>query len=1647
MANTLTLTINVITKNAKEINDLIDRVDKLNDKTETGAPKAEKLGGGINVATLAAGAAALAVGALTGAVGSYVKSAIDAAARTEGLRNGLRTVIPDADEFEATLARIDKQARLPGLQKNDLLKFTTSMTAAGLSSDQTESALTILGSRMTGFGQTSAEAAQVVGQFTQAMNRGKIEGDELNRLFESLPGFKNIVVEMTGVTGGAQDLNDAFAAQGLTVQEGLIPLLEAYDESLGAINHDAALTKADAFEGALEDLRNTIGQKLLPIYKDFLDRGAELADGISALITGAEGLPGPILEIKEAFDDMLVVLEPLIEPLKDLGDAVLPLLKTLWGELVGIFIDFVIPTYGKVLAILAPVITKLVELGTPIANLINVYLPPLITLLKGVAGVVVDIVLVPLATMAGAFGFIIEKITALINLIPGAKTELETTATASDDAATAAGNQATKTDAATEALKKQKTELTEATTKTQNFTEQAALASTKQGELKVAVAASNIELKNAKQALKDATNPAEIEAASARVVTAIENNKNAKVAEAQTFDDESKKQIAVLKIEATAQTAHETVVKTVSKNREQYAEDLTKKEKGAAADRELAIGNEVSALSTLITNYTESTKTEFNTRTEAFRSYKDKRVALAGEIIKNIEASEITEAQKAAAIRKTHEDLAKDLATEWGKITAAEKAELEAQKKQAEDESKLKADAIKAQNTEILNQTEAYLIRSETAYKGSFGRSEKEQQDAFDRLLVSLTTHHAAEIVAAEGQGQDTAVLEAKHAAEIEKLQEAHLKRLQKQNDTAAIDEQKAQKAALDELKALEKGFFEAVEGATREFHTDQATEQKQFHIDWNAGAKAGLQVFKDAWKEILGDVVNLGKQYIQDMKGINQTQLEGEQLKQQLFAEMSEAYYQIERDAVDKLRVLATERVQIYTDAQTAIQTALEAHETRITEIEQRYNDTIFTINDTAIGNLKQLGIDSNRDRLDDTLDFYVDLAAIESSAQLQRETAASDHEQNLIGIANRRNKELSGASSEFVTESIKAFNKFQSALDSGDILGIVSGQGQLNETVSRQLQNVVRSVIGDEADDLFSLEGFDVFEFLGISGSHLTSGVDTFVNTLVSNIPSAIDRLRGGQALGATDIVAQGQTSTLSQLLQNTSINENTGGILGTFVGAQNAEGERYLDALDNIDQWEIAANEVILNTQSLIIQAGVDRTDAEGASLTQRDAETQVIAETQNQGQAAITDEEIGIKQETRDTLNQLIVDYTNQALTIDAETRVAIQAAQQEAADSFWKSVIEIGGTVLGVAAGAAVSALSGGSVDPQLAIGIGAQLGQAGGGFLAEAVIGDDDEEAGFHNPIHDHLAFLEGRRSGRAVEGRAGSSQRRQFYAEQAEDFSSHFGRGFQDTYGESGNIAGASGRVVSNIRDAIRVKVVNFNDLKISPVAPVASRQFAPTAISPRSYSASRGRRSPQDEFSTNLRRQIEDIAPSFFDLGSGRPSSAAGITESLLKLLQNTSEEELGTDSGVERAIQQIGEEVGVPLGFRNIGTGGFTSGFAPLIREASREFSDLNVQTGLQEATGIFSSDMAESVTQTPIAQMEALSSVSIEGTVNVEGRVSIEGTVPVTTSDVISVNVLNFPAQANQPVIVLQPPSDNHLLAQENRTTQLTDATNI
>lgn len=1476
-ASDVQINIDIIAEGMKKLDDIAGKIDKLGNSADDADTKTKKFGGGLGNAGLAAaaGAATLAIGFAADKVGDFVKASIDAAARTEGLRNGLKTVIPDADEFEKTLARIDKQARLPGLQKNDLVSFTTSLTAAGLKGDQVESALTILGSRMVGFGQTSAEAAGVVAQFTQAMNRGKIEGDELNRLFETLPGFKNIVTEMTGVTGGAQDLNAHFDKLGLSVQDGMIPLLEEYDKSLGAINHDSALVKADAFDGALEDLQNTIGQKLLPVYKNLLDTGANLLDGISGLLSGTQPLPKVFDDLATAQRGMMTALSPLLEPLKDLGDAVLPLLKTLWNELMGIFIDVVIPTWTKITEVLAPVIGKLIELGTPIANLINTWLPPLVSLLKGVASIVIDIVLVPLQQLAGAFGWVIEKITSLINLIPGAKVEMDNQAEAHQKVTDKANAEATAIDAVTTATEAQTTE--SQNNKTAADEQATALESVKnkQVDLKVAVVEANLELKAAKTALKEATTPDEIEAASVRITTAIGNVKAAKIAEAQTFDDESKKQIAILKAEATAAADNETAVKTASKNKEKYAEELTTKEETAAADRELALSNEVAAASSALTNLTNNSEVSFNKRVEAFRTYKDDRKALSDEVVANINASAMTEAEKAQAIREEHEALSEDLATEWGKITEAEKTELEAQKKKAEAEAKAKAQAIKEANEAILAETEAHLISAESAYKNSSDTTQEQQDTAFENMITALKTHNEAELKALEDSGEDTQVERAKQNAAIDKLINSHNKAKLKKQQDAAKAEAKAQKKADTEAEKAQKkenkeklallkfhvddkkdvydqswedqsidqqAAFRELEIAVSE-HYDELIRQAETNGDditlleneknaelrklnrthhekvqadnekFNKELEKGWEDWKGMAKDAVGEVVELFKDYLAARAETTQIEIEGEEKKREVFKELSDEYFEFEKEAQEKLKELAEERIRLYEQVHADVQAELANHTQRVEDIEERheqrlqdiekehtqklldidkdYKESVIEINENMVFDLAHIGVESHRDRLDDAIDFYDELESIESEAQKKREAAAKEHSQILADIEKQRQDELHDASRAFFSDVMGAFDLLGADLADEEISDDVA-YFNLKGRLSGDFQSLVSDLLGAEAGDFYSLEGFDLYDFLGIDPSTFKT-TQQFVRGVKNAIPGVIERLRSGEAL--TDMDRQAQQFAQSLAGMQIGVTDTTTGILGGAAGDIADEQARYLEALDAIDQWEIAAQQVVLNAENLMIgagltrdtaitQAGTDRTEARvesfgiradeiEASKKVRDAATQYLAETYNNAMAAITFDEIEISQSIQTAMDRFFEDYANAAMSIDVETKLAMQEHMKEASKDFWGGVMKIGGQVLGAGAGLALSAATGGVVPPTLAMSFGAKLGGMGGDALAGAVL--DEKE--FHFDETDRVAQIAGSQTAAAVMGSPSPVQ-----LQNAADFSNFFGTGFIDT-------------------------------------------------------------------------------------------------------------------------------------------------------------------------------------------------------------------------------------------------------------------------
>ena len=272
------------------------------------------------------------------------------------------------------------------------------------------------------------------------------------------------------------------------------------------------------------------------------------------------------------------------------------------------------------------------------------------------------------------------------------------------------------------------------------------------------------------------------------------------------------------------------------------------------------------------------------------------------------------------------------------------------------------------------------------------------------------------------------------------------------------------------------------------------------------------------------------------------------------------------------------------------------------------------------------------------------------------------------------------------------------------------------------------------------------------------------------------------------------------------------------------------------------------------------------------------------------------------------------------------------------------------------------------------------------------------------------------------------------------------------------------------------------------------------------------------QEDLNRNFQRSIEDIDPGFFTQGSGRVTSAGGFTNALRGIIDNTDPAYRSN----ENILSQLSEQFGVSFATNNLGTGQFTQGLLPLIKQFTRGSEDLAIDAGRQEqdflsqlaaeeSNNLWKSQIAEIAANT--AQMDMLDPMlppdldpmlppDLDPMLPPDldpNLMSSEGNPPAPTpaDDLLTTTQLDDPlssfsiqlAQASKSLntagidmiaaasVVRQGgsdlsaaaahlrtlsipavgggrlagpggfPSDNQLLAQNDRTTQLTDATNI
>ena len=254
---------------------------------------------------------AVGAGLISGGLTSFVKSAIDGAARAEQLKVAFTTMIGDAEKATATLKSLETFAQTTPFQLNEVQDAAKKLLAFGTAADQIEPTLRKLGDISAGVGAPIAEIAELYGK---AQVQGRLFAEDINQLTgRGIPiitalaetmgttesnvkklvesgkvGFPELQAAITSLTDEGSKFGGLMAAQAETfggkisnIQDNFNKLLTSLGEQLLPV----AKQVADSFGGMVAAFNS-----LDPETKETIAQAIALAAGLAALVAGVSAL-------------------------------------------------------------------------------------------------------------------------------------------------------------------------------------------------------------------------------------------------------------------------------------------------------------------------------------------------------------------------------------------------------------------------------------------------------------------------------------------------------------------------------------------------------------------------------------------------------------------------------------------------------------------------------------------------------------------------------------------------------------------------------------------------------------------------------------------------------------------------------------------------------------------------------------------------------------------------------------------------------------------------------------------------------------------------------------------------------------------------------------------------------------------------------------------------------------------------------------------------------------------------------------------------------------------------------------------------------------------------------------------------------------
>ena len=266
------------------------------------------------------GIAAAGVGVL-----SFGASTVRAAAQMEALERGLRLVEGSAAAAEMRLETLQILANLPGLQLAPLVRYNNILREVGLTTGEVDTVVTSLGNAIVSFGGNAETVDRVFTQLSQSFSQNKLEAEEFNTVLESVPSLRGIIQDVLGLSGGTQELGEAFKAAGGDLIDFLLPVFERLQTEIPTAPLDSYAASVDTLGNSFTQLQAVIGEGFLPVIGSaarglagFLDNIREGIEGtknfteviaeLNAELTRASGT----IELREAIDEGVDALEAFI---------------------------------------------------------------------------------------------------------------------------------------------------------------------------------------------------------------------------------------------------------------------------------------------------------------------------------------------------------------------------------------------------------------------------------------------------------------------------------------------------------------------------------------------------------------------------------------------------------------------------------------------------------------------------------------------------------------------------------------------------------------------------------------------------------------------------------------------------------------------------------------------------------------------------------------------------------------------------------------------------------------------------------------------------------------------------------------------------------------------------------------------------------------------------------------------------------------------------------------------------------------------------------------------------------------------------------------------------------------------------------------